>query len=86
MSVSALAREDCNPLTDEQRELLQDRADAGALLERGVLFEIDRLRMEICQWQIMAEKERLAAIGDAAYYGPANAADERGWGYLYPPW
>ena len=86
MASSALAREDWlrNPLTDEQRELLQDRAEAGDLLSRGVLVEIDRLRMEICDWSSTAEKERLADLGEWGYYGPANAADERGWGYLYP--
>lgn len=71
-----------NPLTEEQRDEAEKISEKGGFvsidLMGSLLFEIDRLRMSICDYQ-----SRDQSIMTGKYYGPADSADDNGWGYLY---
>ena len=89
MPTSFTDREDHarNPLSEEQRDEAEraalDGAPASADTIQALLFELDRLRMMICEWHSFAERESRKRLGDDSYYGPSHAADSLGWGYLY---
>lgn len=84
MSKSYLQRDDINrnPLTEEQRLETEKAAEEGTLVSvetlQALLYNLDCLRLEICEWQSLARREL-----QKEYYGPADAADERSWSYLY---
>lgn len=89
MPTSFTARDDHerNPLTEDQRDEAEraalDGPPASAETMRAMLFELDRLRMQLCEWHASFERERRSWSGDLSYYGPSHAADALGWGYLF---
>lgn len=85
MPTSFSAREDIlrNFLTKEDRTKLEQIAEKGGFISAelitSVLFEMDCLRMSLCEIQ-----GELQSQLTGKYCGPASVADTRGWEYLYP--